>query len=224
MKTKILILTFAFVAAQASAQQNVFTIGAEGGISVTSLNYDNKTINDIYESRTGYAAGLSLQYNFPKVFSLRSGAMFELKGDFSKITFTDVNGNVIGVGEVKKNLGYLTIPLYLRATFGNKINFFIQGGPYWSSLLSARLDIDPLPASINYNSDIKYQFESSEFGLSGGIGVSSVFNNLIVISFEVRNNSGITNISKDTYQVHTRSLLFLAGIGFALGKRAEEVK
>ena len=203
------------------AQQKIFTFGAEGGISIASLSYDNKTIDDFYKSRTGYAAGVALQYNFPKIFSLRSGAMFEMKGTSSDITFTDMNGSVIGNGELKYNLGYLTVPLLLRATFGNKINFFLDGGPYWASLLSAKLAVDPAPQNINPETDVKYQFESSEFGVSGGIGASAIFNEIIVLSVEVRNNSGITDIWKDVYKVRTRSLLFLAGVALTVGSREE---
>jgi len=224
MKHTILTAAAIMLAIAAHSQNKIFTIGAEGGISIASLSYDQSSINDLYKSRTGYAAGVALQYNFKKVFSLRTGAMFELKGATSEITFTDQSGNIIGKGEIKQDLGYLTIPLLLRATFGNKINFFVNGGPYWASLLTAKLIIEPVPANIDHEQDIKYQFETTEFGVSGGIGVSALFNELILISLEVRNNMGITDISPGTYEVKTRSLLFLAGVAITFGSRGGEGK
>jgi hypothetical protein len=225
MKPLLLLLSAAIMLAlHTQAQQKIITFGVEGGIGISSLNYDNKNLNDIYDSRTGLAGGIALQYNFPKVLSLRSGAMLETKGDVTNMTYIDVQGNVLETLEFKRRLGYLTVPLMLRASFGNKINLFVQGGPYWAALLSATLDIDPLPTTFDIDTDIKYQFEASEFGVSGGIGVSSVFNEMIVLSIEVRNNMGITNIWKDTYEARTCSLLFLAGVALTVGSRDDKAK
>ena len=203
------------------AQQKIFTIGAEGGISIASLSFEDKNINDAYESRTGYAAGVALQYNFKKVFSLRTGAVFERKGTKTELTFTDTSANIIGTGELKINLGYLSIPLLLRATFGNKINFFVQGGPYWAALLTARQELETEAPNITVEPDIKYAYESSEFGVSGGIGAAALFNEMILLSVEVRNNLGITDIRHASYEVKTRSLLFLAGVALTFGSRKE---
>jgi hypothetical protein len=212
------------LAANSFAQQKVFTLGVEGGISVASLNSDNETVNDIYESRTGYAAGFSFQYNFPKILSLRSGVMFELKGMTSDIILMDASLTQVNNGEWTQDLGYLTIPLMLRATFGNKINVFVQGGPYWATLVSAKIKYEPIPPNTETEIDVIEGYYKSEFGVSGGIGISSIFNNLIVISVEVRNNYGISNISNNVYETNNRSLLFLAGVGFTFGARAESGK
>ncbi|HLG35760.1 MAG TPA: porin family protein [Bacteroidia bacterium] len=225
MKKPLLLLMLAsLLTLNTQAQQKIITFGVEGGIGITSLNYDNETINELYDSRTGYAAGFALQYNFPKILSLRSGAMFESKGTTSDLTLVNISGNPVSTGELKYDLGYLTVPLLLRATFGNKINFFVQGGPYWATLLSAKLKYEPVPPNTDTEIDMIHLYESSEFGVSGGIGVSSIFNNLIVISIEVRNNMGITDIAKETYEVKTRSLLFLTGVAFTFGARSEEAK
>jgi hypothetical protein len=224
MKTFLLSATAMMFALSTQAQQKVFTLGVEGGISVASLHYDNKNINDLYNSRTGYAAGIALQYNFPKVFSLRSGAMFETKGTTTDILLVDNAGTPVNTGEVNYVLGYLTIPLMLRATFGNKINFFVEGGPYYASLLSAKLKYTPLPPHTETEANMIDFYNSSDFGISGGVGVSSIFNNLIVPSLEVRNNMGITDIGDDVIEVKTRSLLFLAGVALTIGSRKEAMK
>jgi hypothetical protein len=224
MKALFLSAIIILLALSTQAQQKIITFGVEGGIGISSLNYDNKNLNDIYDSRTGLAGGIALQYNFPKVLSLRSGAMLETKGDVTNITFTNVQGNITGSGEMKRTLGYLTVPLMLRATFGNKINLFVQGGPYWAALLSARVNLDVVPDTFEYEPDIKDLYESSEFGVSGGIGVSSVFNEMIVLSIEVRNNMGITDVGKNTYKAQTRSLLFLAGVALTVGSREDKAK
>ena len=75
MKSAFLTAALLMAAILSSAQQNRITIGVEGGISLATLSTDDSNYEDVYESRTGYAAGIAFQYNFPKVISLRTGIM-----------------------------------------------------------------------------------------------------------------------------------------------------
>jgi len=230
---KHVFLTAALLAAAilSSAQQNRITFGVEGGIGVANLSSDNAYYEDIYESRTGYAAGIAFQYNFPKVISLRTGIMYELKGASSDITFTDNNGNVTGVVKTFDDLDYLTIPLLLRATFGDKINFFVNAGPYYALLLKRTWVFEDkiiLPnGDVMEDIDLTDDTEKSDFGISGGLGASAVFNERIVISLEARNNLGMTDIAPETHapdKLKTRTILILAGVAFKFGSRENDAK
>jgi hypothetical protein len=205
------------------AQQNRISLGVEGGISLANLAVNNTGYQDIYESRTGYAAGLAFQYNFPKVFSFHTGLMYELRG----ATFPDsatTAANPSSTAEWLETLDYLTVPLLLRATFGDKINFFVNGGPYWALLLKRK---QVLEAAANYPEqeiDLTSQTERTEWGIAIGAGASAVFNERIVISLEARDNIGMEDIAPQSYVLKTRTFLILAGVAFKFGSRENDVK
>ena len=165
-----------------SGQPKRFTIGAEGGISIANLSTNISAYNDIYKNRTGYVAGIALQYNFKNKFSIRSGAMIEQKGTTSHIIFTDNAGNQIGTGTLSYDFGYLVVPLLLRYTIGDKINVFLNAGPYWAALLTAKRVIDGGPDSSASKIDVTADYKNTDAGISGGIGASAVFNEIIILS------------------------------------------
>jgi opacity protein-like surface antigen len=212
------------------AQQNRITFGVEGGITVANLSSDNINYEDVYKSRTGYAAGIAFQYNFPKVLSLRTGVMYELTGASSDIYFTDNNGNITDKVKQLDNIDYLVVPLLLRATFGDKLNFFVNAGPYWAALLKRKWVFDH---AVRFNGIPTDEFdetdhtEKTDFGIAAGIGASAVFNERIVISLEVRDNLGMTtiNIAPPTFEhLQTRTILVLAGVAFKFGSRENDTK
>jgi len=218
----LLISTFSF------AQQNRITLGVEGGITVANLSSDDIYFKDIYESRTGYAAGIAFQYNFPKVISLRTGLMYELTGTSFDVTFTDNSGNITGQTKLKDNLDYLVVPLLLKVTLGDKINFFANAGPYWAALLQ-RTEVlkDAIVTSTGKEIneiDLTDDTEKTDFGFSAGVGAAAVFNERIVISLEARSNMGLSNIAPSGSEVNTRTILILAGVAFKFGSRENDKK
>jgi opacity protein-like surface antigen len=225
MKNVLITASLAVVATFSFAQQNRITLGVEGGISIATLSTDDNNYKDVYESRTGYAAGLAFQYNFPKVLSLRTGIMYELKGTSFPLDSASIAANPNAAQDALEQIDYLTVPLLLRATFGDKINFFVNAGPYWSLLLKR---VVVLEAASSYATDEKIDLtddtEKTDFGISAGIGASAVFNERIVISLEVRDNLGMTDIAPQTYELKTRTLLILAGVAFKFGSRENDAK
>lgn len=206
------------------SQQNRITLGVEGGISVANLSTDDTNYKDVFESRTGYAAGLAFQYNFPKVLSLRTGIMYELKGTFFPTDSASAAANPSATVDALQQIDYLTVPLLLRATFGNKINFFINGGPYWAMLLKRTLIFEAAANYAGEEVDLTDDTEKTEFGISAGLGVSAVFNERIVISIEGRNNLGMTDISSGSDELKTRTILILAGVAFKFGSRENDAE
>jgi opacity protein-like surface antigen len=217
-KMKYLFFTAALLLASASfAQQNPITFGVEGGISLANLTSDVPTVGDVYDSRTGYAAGLAFQYNFPKLFSFRTGIMYELKGAAFPVPDTSNPAETV---EWLETMDYLTVPLLLRATFGDQINFFVNGGPYWALLLKR---VQVLETASSYYSgqeiDLTDDTKNTEWGISIGAGAAVVLNERLVISLEARGNFGMTDIAPQTYMLKTRTYLLLAGVAFKFGSR-----
>ena len=224
MKTAVLSVAILISVTLSFAQQNRITFGVEGGISLATLSTDNANYKDVYESRTGYAAGLAFQYNFPKVLSLRTGVMYELKGTFFPTDSASAVANPTATIDALEQIDYLTVPLLLRATFGDKINFFVNAGPYWALLLKRTLILEAAANYAGEEIDLTDDTKKTEFGISAGIGASAVFNERIVISLEARNNLGMTDIEPETYELKTRTILILAGVAFKFGSRENDAK
>ncbi|MBN4065980.1 PorT family protein, partial [Candidatus Amoebophilus asiaticus] len=124
----IILLTTLTVWTATYGQTNKFDIGLEGGPSWTSLR-GNDILEDFNDPTIGYSGGLTFQFNFPKLISLRTNIAYERKGVIAKTQAADINGNPIGEITTHSNFDYLTMPLLTRLTFGNKMTFFINVGP-----------------------------------------------------------------------------------------------
>ena len=230
IKMKHTFLTIALLAAAtfSFAQQERILLGVESGISIARLSYEKPNLNNGFDSRVGYGAGAAFQYNFSKMISFRTGIMYERKGASADITFTDNSGNVTGKTVVRDNFNYLVVPLMLRVTFGGNTNFYLNAGPYAGILLKRvwkYKDKITLPFGGELEAvDLTDDTEDSEFGIAAGIGVSTLYSEKIVLSFEIRDNKGLTNVSPYDNRVTTNSVLFLAGMAFKFGSKEKDTK
>lgn len=212
-----------------SAQPNRFSLALDAGISVASLTYDDTNLDDIYDSRLGYAAGTTFHYNFSKLFSLLTGIMYERKGASSDITFADNTGTIIGKTKLRDNFDYLVVPLLLRVTTANKVNFNINAGPYLGILLKRQWKYKDKVISPNgtplTEPDLTDETEKSEIGIAGGIGITTRLSEKVDLSLQLRDYKGLTNdLPFDNVSLTTNSLLFLAGVVFKLDSKEDNTK
>ena len=119
-------------------QENKFDIGVEGSPSLIFLR-GNNIIRDFHKPNIGFSIGFFFQFNFPKIISLRTNIAYERKGsvvkDFAITTVDQPTQPTVGRATLYTNYDYLTFPLLVRATFGNKVQFFINVGPYFGYLI-----------------------------------------------------------------------------------------
>jgi hypothetical protein len=162
-------------------------------------------------------AGMFIQYKLSKHFALRIDPGFEQKGYNYTSTYIDQNGVVLGDFKTKYRFNYITVPVLLRASIGNKVKYFINTGPYIGFLLSERY-------KSNYDNKI-YNFTKSyqtvDIGITAGIGLSVPLQERISFSVELRNNFGLFNIANygnSKTSLKTFSANVLCGISYAFGK------
>lgn len=174
------------------AQNSLVDFGIEGGPNLSTLT-GQTTFNTKFDPKIFASAGFIFQYNTKKFLSFKTGVSYQQKGyQMKDISFTDVAGN-IDKGKAISHFDYLTLPILVKATFGKKINFFVNAGPYVGYLLNTtnRLKLE--------NSDNKQTVTNSykrwDFGVSAGIGIGVPINDYWVVSAEIRNYTGLTNIS-----------------------------
>jgi hypothetical protein len=202
-------------------QTNRFDIGVEGGPSLISLR-GNEIIDQYHKPTIGFSAGLFFQFNFKKIVSLRTNIAFERKGSVATMQTTDNNGNPLGEVTTHTNFDYLTLPVLVRATFGKKVQFFVNAGPYFGYLIKQTFvregDNDPTTTTDNSFRDKRF-----DTGISTGLGLSIPFKTNFAFSFEARNNLGLYNVSGTTVvnngTIKTNSTNILLGFVYKLGHR-----
>jgi hypothetical protein len=135
---------------------------------------------------------------------------------------TDEYGNPIGELTFHSNFDYLTIPILGRLTFGKKIEFYVNAGPYLGYLLKQK---DITEASGEYPKteiDNTDNFEKLDFGLTTGLGMNYPLLEKLLLTVEIRNNLGLTNTSSlpvaNDGSIKTNSTSLLIGVTYRLGK------
>lgn len=205
---------------QAFGQANRFEIGIEVFPNISSLN-GTEYNNGIYEPILSFGSGIFFQYNVRKHLALRTNIAYERKGSILNYEAYDINGNPIdGDFFVSSNFDYTTIPLLFRFRFGNRVNFFINAGPYFGYLIKQVFKstlFSATPQSFEQTSLHK----RIDLGFTTGLGFSLPVNSRFGFSFELRNNLGMYNVSNmpppynETY-TKTQSLNYILGLNYFL--------
>lgn len=139
-----------------------------------------------YSHLSGSHAGLIFGYRLDKTVSLQTGFQFQQKGySFSDSSFVNhrysVYHNVAGRKvDSQVTLDYLTIPLNLSFSFGNKFAFYFDFGMYADLLLNARCTgtvTNEYFGGSSYrherqtlNDAVEGYYKSADFGVSTGLG------------------------------------------------------
>ncbi len=218
----ILLGSLTFYSLVLVGQANKFNIGLEGSPGLTSLR-GNDILEKFNDPTIGFSGGLTFQYNFPKLISIRTNIAFERKGAIAKNQAIDVFGNQIGEVTIHTNFDYLTIPLLAKLTFGNKIKFFVNVGPYSSYLIKQTTVTDAINEFPKSKSNNTSNFNSIDFGLTTGLGAGLPVKDELLITLEIRNNLGLYNISSlpvaNDGSIKTNSINLLIGIAYRFGIR-----
>lgn len=202
-------------------QTNRINIGMDVGpnLSVITQKGDNQTnVNPIIL----ISGGLTFQYNFKKLFSLKTGISYQRKGfQIPSIHYIGYGGWKGETERITSYLDYLTVPLQAQITFGKKINFFVGIGPYFGFLLRQRNEVYQ-SGKYDYHTIYNDTQERLDFGFSGGFGLAVPIKKRWLISLEACNYTGFRNIKEDTppYQ-YTNTTDLRLGVAYKLSFREE---
>jgi hypothetical protein len=201
----------------AKAQNSLVDFGIEGGPNLSTLT-GTTFYNTKFDPKIFASAGFIFQYNTKKFLSFKTGVSYQQKGFQQDLNLTDVNGNFIEKGKYTARFDYLTLPILVKATFGKKVNFFVNAGPYVGYLLNKT---DKYKSkSLDHKESSMNGFNNWDFGVSAGIGIGIPINDYWVVSLEARNYTGLINIS--TYggdNIKTNTTDLRVGIVYRMGFR-----
>ncbi len=129
--TFILICLLVCFAKNTFAQKKPLSFGIKAGVDLSTA-----FVNDVSESkfRTGYQAGITVEYSLIEKISIQSGLFFSTKG--SKQEDLRVNNYVGGTPDYTHtfNQQYLELPVYAayRMAISDKTNLVLGFGPYFA--------------------------------------------------------------------------------------------
>jgi hypothetical protein len=205
-------------------QTNKFDLGIDVGPSIISLR-GNDIIKVFHKPTIGFSSGLSFQYNFKKIFSIRTNIAFERKGSVLTMPLTDLNGNSTGNVTIHTNFDYLTLPILFRATIGKKVHYYINAGPFLGYLIKQTF-VSRGDSTPNTTSDNTFLSKRYDVGLSTGLGVLVPIKQKFAIAFEARNNLGLNNLSTvqvvNNGSIKTNSINFHFCFAYRFGQRNEK--
>jgi hypothetical protein len=192
-----------FLAVGGSLAAEEVRIGVHGGVSIPNLRGGNDIFSQGFTSREGPFFGvfadfgltghlsLAVEVNYTSQGGKRSGLqpVTSLPPDLplppGTILYANYHNETI--------LDYIEIPVMGRLTYGAKVRFFVDAGPYVGFLHRAKtvtkgssalyLDAsgtmpivippspNPLVVSFEGDTDVKSSLKNTNFGLAGGGGV-----------------------------------------------------
>nr|WP_294862666.1 porin family protein [uncultured Fluviicola sp.] len=195
MKNTFIILTFISIGITSLNAQslNRYDWGIEGGPNLSTFKDQPR-----FDARVKmfFSGGVCFQYNSRKIFSLRMGLSYQKKGYQEEVKDKGSSGIVYSSIDMTFNYHYLTLPILARATFGKKVKFFINAGPYASYLLAQRVTskISQAVPVQAYNNKNFNGIKDWDLGITGGVGIAIPLKSWL-ISLEIRNYYGILNTS-----------------------------
>lgn len=181
-------------------------------LGVTMAWNTGKKLVGNYSEKFGANAGLIFGYRLDKTVSLQTGFQFQQKGyAFSDSSYynhryaTDLKKSGRFV-DSNVNLDYMTVPLKVNFSFGEKIALYVDLGIYAEFLLNAnctgttikeyRNGSDYRKEKYNLHDAVEGYYEPVDFGFLGGLGIQIPIRDKIKFDLGIQYENGSKNILK----------------------------
>jgi opacity protein-like surface antigen len=181
----IIIVVFGFQSAVVAQSKGDVEFGFNVGYNYSTVSDEVNSADSGY----GFNVGASADYYFSSSWSLKTKVIYDQKGwnnGFIQNSFDPVEPAFV---ETNFNLNYVTVPVMANWHFGNTKNWYLNFGPYVGFLVSAD--------ETRFDTDLKEAFNSTDFGLSFGIGVKIPVSDKLKLSLEYEGQGGFTDIFAD---------------------------
>jgi hypothetical protein len=232
-KSLILSIFFCFILCIAFAQKNKsanrqtnMEYGFLSGVNFNSIRKNNQNVflKENLTNYTGLSIGGYFKININQLFGIKVLAQYDQNGyRLGEITFTDASGNDLAPGNVTIKTTYLNFPIVGEITFGHKIKFYVNAGPYIGFLLSSNV-ITKISSTNNFSGFVSKEktdgYKSINIGASLGTGALIPISKKMQLHVGIKNNFGLSNIikpiSSDNSPFKTNAFSILAGINIGL--------
>lgn len=214
--TLFLALGIASLQAQSS---NRYDWGIEGGPNLSTFRISSPAFSDPSPIIFG-SAGFIFQYNTQKILSFKTGFSYQRKGfQIKDLPFVTADGDPVGTGKGVFSYDYITLPLLVKASFGRKVKFFVNAGPYLGYLLT-RTERAILDDKVIHKASGTNGVSHFDFGIAGGVGIAVPIKDSWMVHAELRNYFGLSDVDAWAgYTQHTNTTDLRLGVVYRLGFR-----
>ena len=195
-------------------------IGIQGGVNMT--NQSSPNIFKDSKFRTGIIGGLNYEFIFKSKYSLGADLLYSQKGFNDKMIFVDDNGNPTGItSDLKYYYDYLSLPLKIGYSSGDKLKGFVKIGICPSVLLKAEMTTPKVNNNGNYigNETTDATNNASKLDLGGLIelGAGYGLNNTLDLFSSITYNHSLTTFSNSKNDYFSDAKMRHYGFSLAMG-------
>lgn len=165
------------------------TVGLKGGVLLSTITGDEAI--DEFAKKMGPQIGITGAMYFHPKLSIRGELNYEAKG------------GKFANHEMKMNLNYASLPIYLKFNFIRDPEIYIYGGGYASYLLTAKTEgtYQRLEIIEEIDEDISPNLNKLDAGIVAGLGVQGRFNRHLDIFIDLRYTQGFINLDNRTADI-----------------------
>lgn len=228
MRELLLSILFLLTSFLNYSQDSKIKYGIQAGLNYSDLRgYDIPDGLDFFYSDSpafAFLGGINFEYQIKEKLSLKLELNYERKSQKLHTKYKNINEAPVIDDEIdefevkaKRNYDYLVLPLMVKYNFGNKNSFYVNGGPFIGYLLKSNLKdkVYDNGSMESQTAETTNNNNTTDFGLSIGLGKSIKINEKNSIFIEIRENLGLYNISKykvwGNGEVKTNSLNLIVG-------------
>lgn len=213
MKKAFLILLVA-VTASWTASAQVVSYGAKLGLSFPGFQDEM-----IASERITPAITILGNLHISRSFVMQLEAGYELKGNKFTYEAWDNQGNLIedSVYTERTNLGYFTVPLFLKLNIGRANKFYFQAGGFYGKLLHSGFS-GMMNNELVSKVQIKPGLSPNDYGILIGGGLETPVRRGLSMLLDVKYNYGLKDINLDpavtgkSGPMKTRNFLMSMGV------------
>lgn len=214
----------------------------DDGTNEISAGYKSKVAEDF-----GIIADISISEKFSIKTGVDYAAQGGIRDEIQPITnipneyaqFIPEGTYIYADFKNEASLNYLEVPLMGKMEWGEKLKYYVNAGPYIGFLLKAKQETSgnsliyfdkggTMPVSIlgqqlpeqsfGATTDVKENIKSTNFGLTGGVGLSYNLTKKSALLLDARAAYGLTSIQEnpDNGETKTGGLFFTFGYLYSL--------
>jgi hypothetical protein len=206
LKLIILLLVFSSNSISLFSQ---FKFGIQGGGGIS--NYTGKDFPNDHDPKAGITAGFYFEREINLTMSFGFDLNYDQKGTFYKDYPHE--GTTVSIDS---RFSYLNLPIYAKAYFGKKANYYLYLGVSGSRLLNFEYKVNTTEYGYDVSSKpyFSYTYNQWDAAVVGGFGF-----NFYEIILDVRYNYGLVNVYEGHNVPSIRNSFISATIGYTLYKK-----
>ncbi|NEQ49472.1 MAG: PorT family protein [Leptolyngbya sp. SIO3F4] len=204
------------VSVQAQNDSTRWSIGILAGVN--GSDYSDSSDFE-FNPRYTFMTGVQVVYDLMPSLAVEADVLYVNRKFGYTVIAQDVNGNDLQRGEFNTELRYISIPLFLRYSYGERWKVYGGAGPEVNFLLLAqqRYGDDVFRALTRQgfdgqqNTNVSRSYETVYLGINGQAGVQAPITDMISVDLGVRYGVALTNLSDDS-DARFNGFQFLAGL------------